>query len=132
MVSTCTGVGEKLGEASSLKICARPASWRAGLRGFSERIILADKLGECFVDFLRQWRDSRNLQVLNTIARILYYAMVHSHLAYFINIYGCANSTNLQCLRIKQKEAVRIINNVGFCDQRCPYSNKMVYCRLMI
>ena len=46
--------------------------------------------------------------------------MVHSHLAYCINVYGCANFTNLQRLRIKQKEAVRIINNVGYRDHTLP------------
>jgi hypothetical protein len=46
----------------------------------------------------------------------LYYAMIHSHLSYCINIYGSAVTTNLQRLRVKQKEAMRIINNVGFRD----------------
>jgi hypothetical protein len=46
----------------------------------------------------------------------LYYAMIHSHLSYCINVYGCAVTTNLQRLRVKQKEAIRIINNVGFRD----------------
>ncbi len=37
--------------------------------------------------------------------------MVHSHISYCLNVYGCANTTNLQRLRVKQKEAIRIINN---------------------
>jgi hypothetical protein len=54
-------------------------------------------------------------------ARIkLYYAMVHSHLSYCINVYGCAYSTNLQRLRVKQKEAVRIISNAGYRDHTSP------------
>jgi hypothetical protein len=36
--------------------------------------------------------------------KLLYYAMVHSHLSYCINIYSCANTTNLHKLRVKQKE----------------------------
>ena len=32
----------------------------------------------------------------------LYYAMVHSHLSYCINVYSCANTTALQKLRVKQ------------------------------
>jgi len=46
--------------------------------------------------------------------------MVHSHISYCINVYGCANTTNLQRLRIKQKEAIRIINNAGYRDHTAP------------
>jgi hypothetical protein len=46
----------------------------------------------------------------------LYYAMIHSHLTYCMNIYSCANTTNLQRLRVKQKEAIRVINNAGYRD----------------
>jgi hypothetical protein len=46
--------------------------------------------------------------------------MVHSHLSYCLNAYSCANTTNLQRLRIKQKEAVRIISNAGYRDHTKP------------
>jgi hypothetical protein len=46
--------------------------------------------------------------------------MVHSHLSYCINVYGSANTTNLQRLRVKQKEAIRVINNAGFRDHTAP------------
>jgi len=46
--------------------------------------------------------------------------MIHSHLSYCLNIYGCANTTNLQRLRIKQKEAVRVICNAGYRDHTTP------------
>jgi hypothetical protein len=46
----------------------------------------------------------------------LYYAMIHSHLSYCINVYGCAYTTSLQRLRVKQKESIRIVNNVGYRD----------------
>ncbi len=46
--------------------------------------------------------------------------MIHSHLSYCINVYGCAYSTNLQRLRVKQKEAIRIIGNVGYRDHTPP------------
>ncbi len=36
--------------------------------------------------------------------RKLYFAMVHSHLSYGINVYGCATSTALEKLRIMQKK----------------------------
>jgi hypothetical protein len=52
--------------------------------------------------------------------KLLYYAMVHSHLSYCINIYSCANTTNLQKLRVKQKEAIRIICNAGYRDHTIP------------
>jgi hypothetical protein len=52
--------------------------------------------------------------------KLLYYAMVHSHLSYCLNVYSCANTTNLQRLRIKQKEAVRIISNAGYRDHTKP------------
>jgi hypothetical protein len=39
--------------------------------------------------------------------------MIHSHLVYCINVYSCANKTSLNKLRVKQKEAIRIICNVG-------------------
>ncbi len=41
----------------------------------------------------------------------LYYSMFHSNIAYGINIYGCANTTNLEKLRVKQKQAIYIITN---------------------
>jgi hypothetical protein len=46
----------------------------------------------------------------------LYYAMVHSHLSYCINVYGCAYTTSLQRLRVKQKESIRIVNLAGYRD----------------
>jgi hypothetical protein len=46
--------------------------------------------------------------------------MVHSHLSYCNNVYGCAFSTNLQRLRVKQKEAIRSINNAGYRDHTVP------------
>jgi hypothetical protein len=50
----------------------------------------------------------------------LYYAMVHSHLSYCLNVYSCANTTALQKLRVKQKEAVRVINLAGYRDHTKP------------
>jgi hypothetical protein len=41
----------------------------------------------------------------------LYYSMIHSNISYGINIYGCANTTNLEKIRKKQKQAIRIISN---------------------
>jgi hypothetical protein len=59
------------------------------------------------------------IEIKNAL-KLLYYAMVHSHLSYCINIYSCANTTNLQKLRVKQKEAIRIICNAGYRDHTIP------------
>jgi hypothetical protein len=50
----------------------------------------------------------------------LFYAMIHSHLSYCINVYGCANTTALQRLRVKQKESIRVINLAGYRDHTNP------------
>jgi hypothetical protein len=52
--------------------------------------------------------------------KMLYDAMIHSHIVYCINVYGCANSTSLRRLIIKQKEAVRTISNVGYREHTSP------------
>ena len=46
--------------------------------------------------------------------------MIHSHLSYCLNVYSCANTTALQRLRLKQKEAVRVINLAGYRDHTKP------------
>ncbi len=51
---------------------------------------------------------------------MFYDAMIHSHIVYCINVYGCANTTSLHRLKIKQKEAVRIISNVGYREHTSP------------
>jgi hypothetical protein len=51
---------------------------------------------------------------------MLYDAMIHSHIVYCINVYGCANQTSLQKLKVKQKEAIRIISNVGYREHTNP------------
>ncbi len=40
--------------------------------------------------------------------------MIHSHINYCLNVYSCANTTNLQRLRFEQKEAIPVICNAGF------------------
>jgi hypothetical protein len=52
--------------------------------------------------------------------KTLYFAMVHSHIVYCLSIYSCANATSLNRLRIKQKEAIRIIGNAGYRDHTAP------------
>jgi hypothetical protein len=52
--------------------------------------------------------------------KTLYSAMIHSHLVYCLSVYGCANKTSLNRLKVKQKEAIRIICNAGFRDHTAP------------
>jgi len=52
--------------------------------------------------------------------KMLYFSMVHSHIVYCINIYSCANKTNLNKLQIKQKEAIRMISSAGYRDHTKP------------
>jgi hypothetical protein len=46
--------------------------------------------------------------------------MVHSHLSYCINVYGCANLTSLNPLKLKQKAAIRIVSYAGHRDHTNP------------
>ncbi len=54
------------------------------------------------------------------IRKMLYFAMIHSHIMYCICIYSCANTTSLNPLRIKQKAAVRVIANAGYRAHTAP------------
>jgi hypothetical protein len=58
--------------------------------------------------------------VTDKALKSLYYAMVHSHITYCINIYGCATPTALNRLVIKQKEAIRIVCRAGYRDHSNP------------
>ena len=42
--------------------------------------------------------------------KCLYYALLHPHLLYCINIYSCATQSNLKKITTLQKKAIRIIN----------------------
>jgi hypothetical protein len=52
--------------------------------------------------------------------RKLYFSMVHSHLSYAINVYGCATSTALEKLRVMQKKAIRVIKNANYRAHTAP------------
>ncbi len=47
---------------------------------------------------------------------MLYYSMVHDHITYYITVYSYANITTLNRLKLKQKEAIRIVSNAGYRD----------------
>jgi hypothetical protein len=63
--------------------------------------------------------------VTNAALKSLYYAMVHSHVAYCVNIYGCATATALNKLVLKQKEAIRIVCHAGYRDHTNPLFKKL-------
>jgi hypothetical protein len=58
--------------------------------------------------------------VTQNALKMLYFSMVHSHLSYCINIYGCANQTSLNSLKLKQKAAIRVVCNAGHRDHTNP------------
>jgi hypothetical protein len=71
---------------------------------------------------------SKSLYCLNRIKnfvtpsamKMLYFAMVHSHIVYCLNVFSCANITTLSPLKLKQKEAIRIVCNAGYRDHTGP------------
>ena len=46
--------------------------------------------------------------------------MIHSHIVYCLNIYSSANTTSMQKIRVKQKEAVRIVCNAPYRAHTAP------------
>ncbi len=60
--------------------------------------------------------------------RKLYFSMVHSHLSYGINVYGCATSTALEKLRIMQKKAIRVISNANYRAHTAPLFRELKSC----
>ena len=57
--------------------------------------------------------------------KTLYFAMVHSHIVYCLNVYSCANATALTPLKLKQKQAIRTICNAGYRDHTGPLFKKL-------
>ena len=56
------------------------------------------------------FRTAKN--VLTQQARVsVYYALIHSHFVYGINIWSCTNESNLNILILKQKNAIRLVCN---------------------
>jgi hypothetical protein len=58
--------------------------------------------------------------VTSEALRTLYFAMIHSNIAYCINVYGCANDSTLKPLILKQKQAIRVVSNAGYRDHTAP------------
>ncbi len=76
---------------------------------------------------------SKSLYCLNRIKnfvtpaamKTLYFAMIHSHIVYCLNVYSCANVTALTPLKLKQKQAIRTICNAGYRDHTGPLFKKL-------
>ena len=73
---------------------------------------------QCYFSFIIKNFVSKEFLIM------LYYAMVHSHLVYCINIYSCTVTTNLNKLTLKQKAAIRTIANAGYRDHTGPLLKK--------
>ena len=69
-------------------------------------------------------RRIKNFVNQNTL-KMLYFAMIHSHIVYCLNIYSCANTTTLQKIRIKQKEAIRVVCNSPYRAHTAPLFRQM-------
>jgi len=77
--------------------------------------VLSTKLSRALF-FLRSTKNFLNKRAL----KFMYYATFHSNLIYAIQIYSCTNKNNLLPLFIKQKAAVRIVNNSRYNDHSEP------------
>ena len=44
----------------------------------------------------------------------IYFALIHSHLIYGIQVWSCANQHNLNAIFLKQKNAIRILNSAKY------------------
>ena len=49
-----------------------------------------------------------------TALKSIYYAIIHSHFVYGIQIWSCTSPSNLNIRSVKQKAAVRIVNNSSY------------------
>ncbi len=57
--------------------------------------------------------------------KMLYFAMVHSHIVYCLNVYSCANLTALTPLKLKQKQAIRTVCNARYRDHTGPLFKRL-------
>ena len=44
----------------------------------------------------------------------IYFALIHSHLIYGIQVWSCANQHNLNAIFLKQKNAIHILNSAKY------------------
>ena len=60
--------------------------------------------------FLRTAKNVLNYKALKSV----YYSLIHSHLIYGIQVWSCSLVSNIKPLILKQKQAIRIINNSSY------------------
>ena len=58
----------------------------------------------------------------------VYYSLLHSHFIYGIQIWCSTSDTNFNCLYIKQKSAIRIINSAKYNSHSIRYSKSPESC----
>ena len=64
-------------------------------------------------------KSAKNILNQNSL-KTLYYAMVHCHLQYCVEIWSCCNPSLLNPLILQQKKAIRIINNAKYNAHTAP------------
>lgn len=59
------------------------------------------------------------------VLKVIYFAHIHSHIAFGIALYGATSDKNLQTILILQKKAVRIIFKLNYTDSVKDYFSKL-------
>ena len=95
-------------EARARPICVHLLNFKFQINSVASKISKA-------MFFLRAAKNVLSAETLKTV----YYAIVHPHFIYCIQIWSCTNPSNLNVLVLKQKKAIRIINNV--CKVQCSH-----------
>jgi hypothetical protein len=57
--------------------------------------------------------------------KLLYFAMIHSHIKYFLTIYSCANTTNMNKLKLSRKQQSEFFRNTCFRDHTGPLFSQL-------
>ena len=84
-------------------------SWKDHIQYVTKKVASA-------VGILNKLKKSLNLEA----RKILYYSLIYPYLQYCIIIWGNSQPTLLSPIFIKQKRAIRIINNAGYIDHTNP------------
>jgi hypothetical protein len=66
----------------------------------------------------------KNFIDINSLKK-LYFSMIHSKLAYCLNVYSCASNATLSKLVIKQKQAIRIVSSESYRAHTAPLFQKL-------
>jgi len=69
-------------------------------------------------------RTSKNF-ITNRASKLIYYSLFHSHLVYCISIWSCTTVNNLNRIKVMQKSAIRILDNVAYNSHTEPIFKKL-------